>query len=122
MKQVLLVFLGGGAGSILRYLISKLLNHTTVLPLGTLVVNVLGSLIMGLFLGMAYRSQSFSPNTALFLATGFCGGFTTFSAFSYENQLFLKSGDFLSFGIYTVASLVLGIAAVFAGLFFSRFF
>ena len=122
MKQLLLVFLGGGAGSILRYLISKALNQTTVLPLGTLMVNVIGSLLIGLFLGMAYRNESFSPNTALFLATGFCGGFTTFSAFSYENQLFLRSGDLLNFGIYTTASLILGIAAIFAGLFFSRFF
>ncbi len=122
MKQLLLVFLGGGAGSMLRYLISKGLNHTTVLPLGTLVVNVVGSLLIGLILGLAYRHPSFSPNTALFLATGFCGGFTTFSAFSYENQLFLKAGDFMSFGIYTISSIILGIAAIFAGLFFSRFF
>lgn len=122
MKQLLLVFLGGGAGSILRYLISKALNNTTILPLGTLVVNVAGSLLIGFFLGYAYRNESFSPNTILFLATGFCGGFTTFSAFSYENQLFLKAGDFMSFGIYTASSLILGIAAIFAGLFFSRFF
>lgn len=122
MKQLLLVFLGGGAGSILRYLISRSLNNTTILPLGTLVVNVAGSLLIGIFLGMAYRNESFSPNITLFLATGFCGGFTTFSAFSYENQLFLKTGDFMSFGLYTISSLILGIAAIFAGLFFSRFF
>lgn len=122
MKQIMLIFLGGGAGSVLRYIISRLLNHTTVLPLGTLLVNVMGSLLIGLFLGLAYRSQSFSPNTTLFLATGFCGGFTTFSAFSYENQIFLKSGDYLSLGLYTASSLILGIAAIFAGLFFSRFF
>lgn len=121
MKQLLLVFLGGGAGSMLRYLISKGLNNVTVLPLGTLVVNVAGSLLIGLFLGLAYRSTYFSPNTALFLATGFCGGFTTFSAFSYENQLFLKAGDFMSFGIYTISSILLGIGAIGAGLFFSRF-
>lgn len=122
MKQLLLVFLGGGAGSMLRYLISKGMNNITVLPLGTLVVNVVGSLLIGLFLGLAYRSPSFSPNTALFLATGFCGGFTTFSAFSYENQVFLKAGDFMSFGIYTVLSILLGIGAIVAGLFSSRFF
>lgn len=121
MKQLLLVFLGGGAGSMLRYLISKGLNNSTALPMGTLVVNVAGSLLIGLFLGLAYRHQSFNPNTLLFLATGFCGGFTTFSAFSYENQLFLKAGDFMSFGIYTFSSIILGTAAVFAGLFFSRF-
>ncbi len=121
MKQILLVFLGGGTGSILRYLISRSLNNATILPLGTLVVNVLGSLIIGLILGLGFRQQLLSENGMLLLATGFCGGFTTFSAFSYENQLFLKSGDYMSLGIYTVSSLILGIGATFAGLYASRF-
>lgn len=121
MKQILLVFIGGGTGSILRYLISRGLNTTTVLPLGTLVVNVLGSLLIGFVIGLGYRQQIISENGMLLLATGFCGGFTTFSAFSYENQLFLKSGDFMSLGLYTASSLILGIAATFAGLYASRF-
>ena len=121
MKQILLVFLGGGTGSILRYLISKSLNNATILPLGTLVVNVLGSLLIGFILGLGYRQQMISANGMLLLATGFCGGFTTFSAFSYENQVFLKAGDFMSVGIYTISSLILGIAATFAGLYASRF-
>ncbi|MEG9328519.1 fluoride efflux transporter CrcB [Salinimicrobium catena] len=121
MKQILLVFIGGGTGSILRYLISKSLNNATVLPLGTLVVNVVGSLLIGFILGLGYRQQMLSANVMLLLATGFCGGFTTFSAFSYENHLFLKAGDFMSVGIYTISSLVLGIAATFAGLYASRF-
>lgn len=121
MKQILLVFIGGGTGSILRYLISRGLNNVTVLPLGTLFVNVLGSLIIGFVLGLSFKQQLISENGMLLLATGFCGGFTTFSAFSYENQLFLKSGDFMSLGIYTASSLILGIAATFAGLYVSRF-
>lgn len=121
MKQILLVFLGGGTGSILRYLISRSLNNATILPLGTLVVNVLGSLIIGLILGLGFRQQLLSENGMLLLATGFCGGFTTFSAFSYENQVFLKAGDFMSLGIYTISSLILGIGATFAGLYASRF-
>jgi CrcB protein len=121
MKQLLLVFLGGGTGSVLRYLISRYLNHATILPLGTLVVNVLGSLFIGFILGLGFRQQLISANGMLLLATGFCGGFTTFSAFSYENQVFLKAGDFMSAGIYTVSSLILGIAATFAGLYASRF-
>lgn len=120
MKQLLLVFLGGGAGSALRFLISKSLNQATVLPLGTLLVNVLGSLLIGFLLGLGYRQQILSTNAILLLATGFCGGFTTFSAFAYENQVFLKSGDFLSIGIYTISSLILGIAAVFIGIYLSR--
>lgn len=122
MKQILLVFIGGGTGSILRYLISRILNKATILPLGTLTVNVLGSLIIGLVLGLSYRQQLLSGNATLLLVTGFCGGFTTFSTFSFENHVFLKSGDFMSFGIYTFSSLVLGIAATFAGVYVSRFF
>ena len=122
MKQLLLVFLGGGAGSVLRFLISKKLNEATVLPLGTLVVNIVGSLIIGYVLGLAYRQEVLSTNGVLLLATGFCGGFTTFSAFAYENQIFLKTGDFLSMGIYTFSSLVLGFAAVFAGIYLAKGF
>lgn len=114
--------MGGGAGSALRFLISRSLNQATVLPLGTLMVNVVGSLLIGFLLGMGYRQQVLSTNAMLLLATGFCGGFTTFSAFSYENQVFLKAGDFLSLGIYIVSSLILGVAAVFGGIYFSRFF
>lgn len=120
MKQALLVFLGGGAGSVLRFVISKNLNPVTTLPLGTLLVNIIGSLLIGLFLGLGLKEEYLSPNTTLLLATGFCGGFTTFSAFSYENQALLKSGDYLSFGIYTAGSIFLGIAAVLAGLWLSR--
>jgi len=120
MKQLLLVFLGGGLGSSLRFLISKSLNQATILPFGTLLVNVTGSLLIGFFLGLGYRQQILSTNAILFLATGFCGGFTTFSAFAYENNVFLKSGDLMSMAIYTLSSLILGIAAVFAGIYFAK--
>ena len=121
MKQILLVFLGGGTGSILRYLLSKNLNNISFLPLGTLLVNVLGSLIIGFVLGLGFRQQLLSGNAMLLLATGFCGGFTTFSAFSYENQVLLKAGDFMTLGIYTISSVILGIGATFAGVYASRF-
>ena len=122
MKQLLLIFLGGGAGSVLRFLISKNLNPLTGLPLGTLLVNLLGSLLIGIFLGLGLKQELLSPNATLFLATGFCGGFTTFSAFSYENQALLKAGDFLTFGLYAAGSIFLGIAAVLIGLWLARSF
>ncbi|CAM1373274.1 putative fluoride ion transporter CrcB [Tenacibaculum litopenaei] len=117
MKQLLLIFIGGGSGSILRYLLGKWLNNgTTGIPFGTFAANILGSLLIGFILGLAAKHESLGPNHTLLLATGFCGGFTTFSTFAYENHVFLKSGDFLSFALYTIASFVLGFLAVFGGI------
>lgn len=118
MKQVLLVFLGGGVGSVLRFIIGKYLNSSdTGIPYGTFAANIIGSFLIGIILGLAVKQNSLSENQILFLATGFCGGFTTFSTFAYENHVFLKSGDFTSFAIYTIASFVIGFLAVFAGIF-----
>ncbi|TYA57539.1 fluoride efflux transporter CrcB [Formosa maritima] len=118
MKQLLLVFVGGGFGSVLRYLIGKHFNSfETGIPYGTFAANILGSLFIGIILGLAAKNNSLSQNSTLLLATGFCGGFTTFSAFAYENHIFLKSGDFLNFAIYTIASFVIGFLAVFFGLY-----
>lgn len=118
MKQVLLVFFGGGLGSVLRFIISKWLNTPqSGFPYGTFLVNILGSLIIGVILGLAVKNNSLNTSQTLLLATGFCGGFTTFSTFAYENQAFLKLGDFTSFAIYTIGSLVVGFLAVFAGLY-----
>ncbi len=117
MKQILFVFLGGGVGSISRYLISKWLNTgSSTFPYGTFAVNVIGSLIIGLILGYTLKNTTISQHMTLLLATGFCGGFTTFSTFAYENQIFLKNGDLLQFGLYTFGSLALAIMAVFLGL------
>lgn len=122
MKQLLLVFIGGGFGSMLRFLIGKWLNTAeNGFPYGTFVVNVLGSLFIGLILGYAAKSDALSQNHTLLLATGFCGGFTTFSTFAYENHVFLKSGDFASFAFYTIASFVVGFLAAFAGIYLVKF-
>ena len=121
MKQVLFVFLGGGVGSASRYLISKWLNTGgSTFPYGTFVVNILGSLIIGLILGYTLKSNIISQQMTLLLATGFCGGFTTFSTFAYENQVFLKNGDFLNFGLYTIGSFILALIAVFLGLWIAK--
>jgi len=117
MKPLLLVFLGGGLGSSLRYGLGKYLNSAaTGFPYGTFAVNIIGSLLVGIILGIAAKNDSISQNTMLLIVTGFCGGFTTFSAFSYENHIFLKNGDFGLFALYTFGSFILAFSAVFFGI------
>ncbi|MBC3758808.1 fluoride efflux transporter CrcB [Hyunsoonleella sp. SJ7] len=121
MKQFLLVFLGGGVGSVLRYIIGKYLNSAeSGIPYGTFLANILGSLLIGVILGLASKNDTLTQSQTLLLTTGFCGGFTTFSTFAYENHVFLKAGDFTSFALYTIASFVIGFLAVFAGMFLVR--
>lgn len=123
MKQVLLVFIGGGVGSALRYLVGKFLKMpASGFPWSTFSVNVLGSLIIGILMGVTLKNSALSENQTLLLITGLCGGFTTFSAFAYENQVFLKEGDFTNFFIYTLGSIGVALAAVFLGLFISKSF
>jgi len=115
--KYLFVFLGGGFGSVLRYTISKYFNNfETSIPYGTLIVNILGSLLIGVLLGFSYKTNILSQNQTLFLAVGFCGGFTTFSTFAFENSELLKNGDYLSLALYLIGSIVLGVIAVFLGL------
>ncbi|WP_248723635.1 fluoride efflux transporter CrcB [Seonamhaeicola sp. ML3] len=121
MKQLFFVFIGGGFGSVLRYILGKYLNNSeTGIPYGTFAANILGSLLIGIILGLAARNNTLNQSQTLLLATGFCGGFTTFSTFAYENHIFLKSGDFTSFAIYTVTSFTVGFLAVFLGMFLVR--
>jgi CrcB protein len=117
MKNILLVFLGGGLGSSLRYLISKYLNQLeNSIALGTFAVNILGSLLIGIIMGFALKNDTPSSTLTLLVATGFCGGFTTFSAFALENYQLLKTGDITNFIVYTLGSVALGIVAVFIGI------
>jgi len=117
MKSVLIVGLGGGAGSILRYLCQKWVYqfYPHPFPWGTLLVNVTGCFLIGVFYSLSEKSALFTPEWRLLLTTGFCGGFTTFSAFAFENLNLLRTGDTTYFFLYIVASVVLGIAAVLAG-------
>ncbi|PTL99456.1 MAG: fluoride efflux transporter CrcB [Bacteroidetes bacterium] len=123
MKNIILVFVGGGFGSVLRFILGKYLNNTeNGIPYGTFLANILGSLLIGIILGYALKNNTLSSNQTILLATGFCGGFTTFSTFAYENHVFLKSGDFMSFALYTIASFVIGFLAVFLGLYLAKSF
>jgi CrcB protein len=121
MKQLLLVFLGGGLGSALRYIVSKSLNPIfDNFYLGTFAVNILGCLIIGFLFGFALKENYLSQNHMLFLATGFCGGFTTFSAFALEQNELLRTGQLTNFLIYLVASIICGVLAVLLGLWVSK--
>ena len=116
MKSFILVFVGGGLGSGLRYLISNAMNqYSKVLPFGTFAVNMIGCLLIGLVLGYAQKENTLTSNQTLLLATGFCGGFTTFSAFANENLELLKNGEIFNFSAYTIGSVLIGILAVFIG-------
>ena len=121
-KHLLLVGLGGGLGSMLRYLTTLFAGRWGLwaLPWGTFAVNIVGCLLIGLLVGLAERYQLFAGPLRFLLITGFCGGYTTFSAFSAENLALLESGEYTAFFLYVALSVALGIAAVFTGLLFSR--
>ena len=112
MKNMLLVALGGAAGSVLRYSIGVWLKQAFdgSFPLATLVVNLLGSLLIGLLAGYAGRQEWMSGDGWLLLATGLCGGFTTFSALSLEGFRMLQSGAVGTALLYLGASVVVGLA------------
>lgn len=113
VKNVILVGLGGMIGSVMRYLTSYFIRDDSF-PYATFTVNIFGSFLIGVILGVASKQDGFG-NWRLFLATGICGGFTTFSAFAWENLQLLNQQRYTAFVIYTGASLLLGLAAVTVG-------
>ena len=118
IKNILLVAIGGSVGSIFRYLCQKWVYqfYPHPFPWGTFLVNVAGCFLIGIFYSVSEKSNILSPEWRLLLTTGFCGGFTTFSAFAFENVTLLRSGDLIYFVIYILASVLLGIVAVLAGI------
>lgn len=115
VREVLFVFLGGGAGSVLRYAVSELCRRwpaAQAFPLGTFIVNILGSFLIGVLAGHLIKADS---SLKLLLITGFCGGFTTFSTFSAENASLLQNGNYGIALLNMVLSLVVGLLAVMIG-------
>lgn len=118
-KHIILVALGGAIGSVLRFVFSIFINNKTnafsAIPWGTWTVNIVGGFIIGLVFGYAAKSDGFQEYWRTFLATGICGGFTTFSAFTNENYLLLRAGNYSSFFIYIIISIVAGLLATATG-------
>lgn len=118
MKAALVVGFGGLLGSLARYKLGGLVLHHTGswrFPLSTFAVNLLGCLLVGILAGIAEHRHGLSPATRLFLITGFCGGFTTFSAFGLETVYLLRRHEPPWALVNVVASVVAGVAAVWLG-------
>jgi len=123
MNGFLAVAAGGAIGASLRHGVGLMaVRHLPAgWPHGTFAVNLLGSLLMGLLVGwLALKAEGLHQTTRLFLATGVLGGFTTFSAFSLEVAEFLRKGETLKAGTYAGLSLILGVIALFIGLWIAR--
>lgn len=122
LKNILLVFLGGGLGSVLRFYCGTLfMRYAPAMPYSgaTLFVNFAGSLLLGLVLTLFVKQDD---PYRLLLAVGFCGGFTTFSTFSGESVQYLQNGNVLSFVLYSGLSLLLGLAGFAGGVFIAKYY
>ncbi len=123
IRNLLLVGIGGFTGSILRYVTYLLIDKkfTSNILFSTLTVNVIGSLILGLVIGFSLK-ENLSEQTRLLLAVGFCGSFTTFSAFAFENFNLLQQREVLTSLLYIGMSVILGLIAVYVGLLIAKSF
>ncbi|HAF31185.1 MAG TPA: fluoride efflux transporter CrcB [Bacteroidales bacterium] len=121
-KTLILVGSGGFIGSVARYYISKIVQESsyTSFPIGTLSINIIGSLLIGFLLGLALKYPSFSVEWRMVLMVGFCGGFTTFSTFTSENFKLMQDGQFFYVLMYTGLSILLGFSAVYLGYIVSK--
>jgi CrcB protein len=115
MKQIFYIFFGGGIGSIMRFLISNYtqkLWNINVFPMGTFIVNMLGCFLIGVLSSAFLKVDN---DLKFLLITGFCGGFTTFSAFSAENYSLFQGGNYFILTLYIALSVVVGLLSVFLG-------
>ncbi len=122
IKNILLAGLGGGLGSMARYLCQRWVaaNYLHSFPWGTFAVNIIGCFAIGIFWGMTFKSFDSNESWKLFLMTGLCGGFTTFSAFTLEGIGLLKEQKLALFFTYVAASVLIGLLATYAGMKITR--
>lgn len=118
MREIALVFFGGGLGSVVRFTLGKWINtlHQQQFPWGTFVVNAIACLAVGFFIGLADHKEIISPNVRIFWVIGFCGGFSTFSTFSVETINLFQNGFTVSSILYISASVLICIVATYSGL------
>lgn len=112
------VALGAAVGGVARYALSGLLQQRAgpVFPVATLVINISGSLLLGFLMRYALASGAVSPELRALLTTGFCGGYTTFSTFSYETILLLEDGEYGRAGLYILLSVALALLGTIVGI------
>lgn len=123
LKTILLIGTGGFAGSVSRYLLTKYISYQwpMAFPFGTFTVNILGCFLIGIIMGFSFQS-SIHTQTRLLLATGFCGGFTTFSTYTLEIFELYQKGEAGVSLVYLFASIFLGLLSIWAGLWIARAF
>ena len=116
MIECIIVGAGGFVGAVCRYLIGMIpLKEGCAFPIKTLMINIVGSFMIGIVAALASETDFLNPRTVLFLKVGICGGFTTFSSFTLESADLIKSGKMQLAVIYTILSIIRGVLAVFAG-------
>jgi fluoride exporter len=122
IRMLLYVALGSAIGGVSRYLLGGLFQRMldTTFPTGTLLVNISGSFLLGAILRYAIETPTLSPEIRALLTVGFCGGYTTFSTFSYETVALLEDGEWTRAGLYVGVSILLSLVGVLLGLALAR--